>query len=89
MTHSGIEPETSINQSPYALPTELIFIHCYCIWLTTWVCQTYYFDLTENISIGEKVGKYMFASTYTRPYRLIIIICDTCMNQLVYVLSYM
>ena len=66
MAHSRIEPETSINQSPYALPTELfrlmektglnLYLYIVSVFSSIRGCVIhvyYYFDETENVSINE------------------------------------
>ena len=91
VAHSGIEPEISINQSPYALPTKLfrlmrvrglIYIYMMSVFSSMRGCAMYI-----NISIKQKIlalvkieKKIIF--TYTRSYKLFIINCDACMKQL-------
>ena len=95
------------TKSLYALPTELFRpmrvtgFNLYLYIMTAFsslrwcVIQMYILLFRFNIKYEHwwKLGKYVFTSTYTRPYRLFIINCDTYIKQLfkkiVYVLSYM
>ena len=84
MAHSGIEPETYIKQSPYALPTELFRpmrvtgFNLYLYIMTAFsslrgVCHTYYYFRfnIKILALMKNWEKYVFTSTYTRPIQII------------------